>query len=188
MFSEKNPNGKMSLISELNTNYGGAGTRDLIFWALKDPKTAEMASKLLAEKSSNTGSITGIDPMYDILGDMIAEASKNLSTANMAKRVEEELVRSIDVLNNPPRLSIWIKYMEALNKEHPGTMVDTLRKQFGDTLTAQLLIRAQRTSKDMADDLQTSLLNKWEADKIKPSTVAVSGRITGRILKSLLAR
>ncbi|ETP36075.1 hypothetical protein F442_15874 [Phytophthora nicotianae P10297] len=83
-----------------------------------------------------------------------------------------------DVLANP-LLNTWATYLEDFNAKFPRSkvsMIDTFREFFGDKALVKMLVAAKEvaSTKKIAMDLETSLINKWILTKKTPAVVSKS--------------
>ncbi|ETI38142.1 hypothetical protein F443_16029 [Phytophthora nicotianae P1569] len=157
-FNAKFPDEKVSMIDTFRTNFDDAFLAKMFVNAKEIPAMEQLATKLQADQLQRW--LANRDTPDDIFRALKLNAAVD------------------DVLANP-LLNIWATYLEDFNAKFPRSkvsMIDTFREFFGDKALVKMLVAAKEvaSTKKIAMDLETSLINKWILTKKTPAVVSKS--------------
>ncbi|KUF91831.1 hypothetical protein AM588_10004171 [Phytophthora nicotianae] len=157
-FNAKFPDEKVSMIDTFRTNSDDAFLAKMFVNAKEIPAMEQLATKLQADQLQRW--LANRDTPDDIFRALKLNAAVD------------------DVLANP-LLNTWATYLEDFNAKFPRSkvsMIDTFREFFGDKALVKMLVAAKEvaSTKKIAMDLETSLINKWILTKKTPTIVSKS--------------
>ncbi|ETO66921.1 hypothetical protein F444_16015 [Phytophthora nicotianae P1976] len=157
-FNAKFPDEKVSMIDTYRTNSDDAFLAKMFVNAKEIPAMEQLATKLQADQLQRW--LANRDTPDDIFRALKLNAAVD------------------DVLANP-LLNTWATYLEDFNAKFPRSkvsMIDTFREFFGDKALVKMLVAAKEvaSTKKIAMDLETSLINKWILTKKTPTIVSKS--------------
>ncbi|ETL31795.1 hypothetical protein L916_15484, partial [Phytophthora nicotianae] len=157
-FNAKFPDEKVSMIDTFRTNSDDAFLAKMFVNAKEIPAMEQLATKLQADQLQRW--LANRDTPDDIFRALKLNAAVD------------------DVLANP-LLNTWATYLEDFNAKFPRSkvsMIDTFREFFGDKALVKMLVAAKEvaSTKKIAMDLETSLINKWILTKKTPAVVSKS--------------
>ncbi|KAG4061618.1 hypothetical protein PC123_g3517 [Phytophthora cactorum] len=155
-FNAKFPSEKVSMIDTFRASFDNKSLAKMLITAQEIPTMEKLATKLQADQLQRW--LANKDSPEDIFRALVLDDAVD------------------DVLSNP-LLNTWASYLEDFNAKFPRSkvsMVDTFREFFGDKTLVKMLIAAKKvaSTKKIASDLETSLINKWIHAKKIPAVVS----------------
>ncbi|KAG6949366.1 hypothetical protein JG688_00014659 [Phytophthora aleatoria] len=155
-FNVKFPSEKVPMIDTFRASFDNKSLAKMLITAQEIPTMEKLATKLQADQLQRW--LAKKDSPEDIFRALVLDDAVD------------------DVLSNP-LLNTWASYLEDFNAKFPRSkvsMVDTFREFFGDKTLVKMLIAAKKveSTKKIASDLETSLINKWIHAKKIPAVVS----------------
>ncbi|KAJ8576172.1 hypothetical protein ON010_g3040 [Phytophthora cinnamomi] len=147
-----------AMILAMTTGFGDEALASVLIAAKKVPSTEKLATKLQADQ----------------IQFWLAQKE---TPEHLFKKVLY-LDDSVDDILTNPLLNTWATYLEAFNAKRPlkerESMIDLFRATFSDQDLTTMLIAAKEvaSTKKVATDLETALLNQWVLDKASPAAVS----------------
>ncbi|KAJ8552458.1 hypothetical protein ON010_g10086 [Phytophthora cinnamomi] len=147
-----------AMILAMTSGFGDEALASVLIAAKKVPSTEKLATKLQADQIQFW-------------------LNRKETPENLFKNVLF-LDDSVDDILTNPLLNTWDTYLEAFNAKRPlkerESMIDLFRATFSDQDLTTMLIAAKEvaSTKNVATDLETALLNQWVLDKASPAAVS----------------